>query len=329
MVPALTDEEVLRFVRDGFLLKRQLLDPALCARCRDRMWEVNEVPRLDRGDPNTWVGRFSEEEACADPGKYRSGFSWRSRAIGTEDLFLDLLPRNPRVLEIAEELLGAGTVQPSDSTGGVYAIMPLGPNTPRGRLTPHVDSSLESRERVSLVGLIDDIEPGGGGFGVWPGTVRDSPRPILQDFFSPVLSSRHSSLRHSYACCAVSSSGAACCMVISFLLSVRALQHRRCWHLLRPATHPLHQANKSTAGIAAREELKKAGKSYSPYTDDMLAELEAIKHSLAPVDCHGRAGDVVFYHSRLGHHAGQNYRYGCRVQIIRHARAISCDSVWR
>ena len=107
MVPALTDEEVLRFVRDGFLLKRQLLDPALCARCRDRMWEVNEVPRLDRGDPNTWVGRFSEEEAHADPGKYRSGFSWRSRAIGTEDLFLDLLPRNPRVLEIAEELLGA------------------------------------------------------------------------------------------------------------------------------------------------------------------------------------------------------------------------------
>jgi hypothetical protein len=103
-------------VREGFLLKRGLLDPVLMARCRDRMWEVNEVDRLERCRPASWVGQFSDEEACADVGRYRGGYGWRSRAIGTEELFLDLLPRNKAVLQIAEELLGAGTVASSEST---------------------------------------------------------------------------------------------------------------------------------------------------------------------------------------------------------------------
>lgn len=39
----LTDEEVARFVRDGYLLKRGLLDLQLCARAKDRMWDVNQA----------------------------------------------------------------------------------------------------------------------------------------------------------------------------------------------------------------------------------------------------------------------------------------------
>ena len=51
-----------------YLLKRGLLDPELCARARDRMWALNQVVRLDRAEPATWVGRFSDDEACPDNG---------------------------------------------------------------------------------------------------------------------------------------------------------------------------------------------------------------------------------------------------------------------
>jgi hypothetical protein len=32
------------------------------------MWALNQVVRLDRAEPATWVGRFSDDEACPDNG---------------------------------------------------------------------------------------------------------------------------------------------------------------------------------------------------------------------------------------------------------------------
>ena len=94
----LTDEEVRRFKRDGYLIKRGLLDPVLCATCRDLMWSLNDVPRIRRDDPATYIGRFTKEEENPDAGNLRTGFNWRSRSLGKEQPFLDLLPHNPKVL---------------------------------------------------------------------------------------------------------------------------------------------------------------------------------------------------------------------------------------
>ena len=150
---------------------RGLLDPELCRQARQRMWEVNEVPRCSPTDPDSWRAAFSADESSSDTGNFRSGFNWRSRSIGTEELFLKLLPHNPKVLAIADELMGPGTVAPCDSTGGVYAIMPRPPNVARSpNLGLHVDSHLESRERIGLVGYIADVKPNSGAFGVWPRT---------------------------------------------------------------------------------------------------------------------------------------------------------------
>jgi hypothetical protein len=113
--------------------------------------------------------------------------------------------------------------------------------------------------------------------------------------------------------------------------------HRRCWNLLRPSTDPLHQTNKT----AESERLRKANGG-GPWTDAMRAAFAEIKAGVTPVrpadkaggarpaargalmggggatqvDCHGRAGDVVFYHSRLGHHAGQNYSVNIRQAVL-------------
>ena len=53
----LTDAEIGRFKRDGYLQLRAVLDPALCAQARAVLWEHNVVPRLTR-DPTSRCVRF-------------------------------------------------------------------------------------------------------------------------------------------------------------------------------------------------------------------------------------------------------------------------------
>eukprot|EP01052_Picozoa_sp_SAG31_P017437 SAG31_NODE_1193_length_9454_cov_38.779156_1_plen_94_part_00 len=59
----LSTQQVQQFVRDGFLVLPAFLDPQLCGRARDEMWRVlnAHVPRLVRGDSNTW-GPFVGDE---------------------------------------------------------------------------------------------------------------------------------------------------------------------------------------------------------------------------------------------------------------------------
>ncbi len=40
---------------------------------------------------------------------------------------------------------------------------------------------------------------------------------------------------------------------------------------------------------------------------EYLEEVKAVEADTPPVDCHGEVGDVVFWHHRLGHMAGNNY----------------------
>jgi hypothetical protein len=181
---ALSDEDVRLWVRDGFLIKRGLLDPALCAAARERLWALNSLPRLRRDAPASWT-EFRTDEESDDPASLRRRYSWRARSCKQEELLLELLPRNRAVFSVAEELLGTGAVGFTPSgyysedlaggfseakTRGIYAIMPYDRQRPRTPLRLHNDSTLENRDRVSVVGYIDDVAPGGGGFAVWPGT---------------------------------------------------------------------------------------------------------------------------------------------------------------
>ncbi|MDE2728364.1 MAG: hypothetical protein OXI19_10080, partial [Gemmatimonadota bacterium] len=55
----LTDDDIRFFVREGYLVKRGVLDPELMARGRERMWS-NLPPPLEREKPETWIGPFPE-----------------------------------------------------------------------------------------------------------------------------------------------------------------------------------------------------------------------------------------------------------------------------
>ena len=56
-----------------------------------------------------------------------------------------------------------------NGTSGVYATFPMG-QRPKNRNSSHIDSSLDSRQRLSIAAYIDDVAPGGGSFMVWPGS---------------------------------------------------------------------------------------------------------------------------------------------------------------
>eukprot|EP01050_Picozoa_sp_SAG11_P014753 SAG11_NODE_1849_length_4169_cov_2.639312_1_plen_309_part_00 len=246
----LSDDEVGLWVRDGYLIKRGVLDPTLCSAARERLWELNQLPGRRREEPASWIGPFRSEEEANDAAVLRKNFSWRARACGREELLLNLLPRNRTVVAVVEALLGRGAAVPPERTRGIYAIMPHGERR-RTALRLHNDSTLESRERVSVVGYISDVGPGGGGFGVWPGT------------------------------------------------------HRSCWNKIdhwearcRSSGDPLGRLLQPLDAPA------------------LVAEWGRIVPQLHPVDCHGAAGDVIFYHSRLGHHAGQNYSRRIRQAVL-------------
>ena len=74
------------------------------------------------------------------------------------------------MLLVVRQLLGEGEVQEEDvRTRGVYCTMPYG-NKLKARNQSHVDSSLDSRQRIGVVTYIDNVAPGGGSFMVWPGS---------------------------------------------------------------------------------------------------------------------------------------------------------------
>ena len=71
----LSKEELMFFKREGYLVKRSVLDADLMARARDRLWE-GAAPSQKRDEPDSWVGPFKEEEENEDSQNRRKGFRW-------------------------------------------------------------------------------------------------------------------------------------------------------------------------------------------------------------------------------------------------------------
>ena len=144
-----------------------------------------------------------EHEINARDGKNESsvakGLGWTCRHVGGDEVFLDMLAR--ACFGAAEQLCGAGTLiypegrtqpganfahpganfrgvgSPGQAGRGVYAKMPPRLSDEERAATMdapitggHVDGWDGDRWRVSVNTTLDDVEPGGGAFSVWPGS---------------------------------------------------------------------------------------------------------------------------------------------------------------
>jgi hypothetical protein len=130
----LTREEIAHFKRDGYLIKRNVLDPVLCARARDVLWEQNLLPRFKRDEPSTWRGPFGygEEdtnayhaEAAPDSGGTRRTYRWHGHLpAGGDTLFVDLV--GGPTFTWAEQLLGEGETTAPRPPNGIHCTLPRG-----------------------------------------------------------------------------------------------------------------------------------------------------------------------------------------------------------
>ena len=157
----LSQEDILFFKEEGYLIKRKVMDPDPMARARGRLWD-NAPPELDANDPETWVGRL--EQYKDDRGNNRGGYGWKYREIGSEDWIVRMFPADPSIWGMAEQLLGSGALVAPERIRGIYCIMPEG-DAPERPMGCHTDGH---PFHLGVVGYIDDVPPKGGGFTVWP-----------------------------------------------------------------------------------------------------------------------------------------------------------------
>jgi hypothetical protein len=167
----LTSEEIEHFRTEGYLVLRRVLDPAGCERAVDRVWDL--LPkRFRRDSPFTWRGAVSHGE---DRRTLRQrggrvllrlaphGASPEDEAHPAEE-FARLLPRNPIVHSVAEEVLGHGEVADPQPPAGIYPIFPLW-SLRRRRPEAHVDRHVY---QLGALAYLEQVRPGGGAFTLWP-----------------------------------------------------------------------------------------------------------------------------------------------------------------
>eukprot|EP01051_Picozoa_sp_SAG22_P017662 SAG22_NODE_2781_length_2214_cov_3.133806_2_plen_492_part_00 len=205
--PPLSREEVAHFKEFGFVIKRGYLDPQQCAKARDWVWTNSHVAKtavgrsgrpMDRGDPSTWVGPFTEAEDV-DKDRYDTFGTeylrhnrWIVHQFGSTEAFIDVLPR--RMMGIAEQLTGKKMTQPVVGAptnkvrwgherggglhgAGMYATCPMVEGEGEGEQKRvdlydagiHVDGLACN---LGCVGYICDVPPDGGGFAIWPRSHR-------------------------------------------------------------------------------------------------------------------------------------------------------------
>ncbi len=188
----ISPEQISFFKDNGYLLIKNLLDPELCARVRDQMWEsLPSGSHLNRHDISTHVGPLKDKDFSDDVLNLRDGYRWQVREFGTDPLLVDLV-YNPRTCVIAEQLLGKGMLQPptvggmpmgsegsawpngpvdpaiGDGARGVYCTLPYGD---KARQPDHLHTDGHPFN-LGMVGLIHDVPQDGGGFKVWPKSHR-------------------------------------------------------------------------------------------------------------------------------------------------------------
>jgi hypothetical protein len=269
---ALSTEEIQQFITNGFLVKRNILDPKLCAAARDRLWAGNTSSHLRRDDPKTWLNGLPEADRQSTPDgtNDRTGdYGWRLRELSGDENMIDLLPR--RVFPWFEQLLGEGDVVTPEVTSSVADPDPRGSRLrgwpvwggkelrgmycvlPRGRKGASLSLADAARagahldpEPVHLVasGYVDKVPKDGGGIALFPG----SHRLLYEAEPSSADLARYSIL------------------------------------------HPPHPESGAAAFVLPQP----------PGLKDALADIE-------PFEFFGEEGDVILWHGRMFHSATPNY----------------------
>lgn len=159
----LTINEINFFKRNGYVVKRQILDPDLMDQAIKRSW--SELPTtFSPNEPGTWKGDVTDSCMTCSMIERRGVVKLRN-CLWSEEVILEMYPRNPTVFGIVEQLLGSGNVAQPMNIRGVYLNFPI-PEIPDN------NTNSQHYEKHSLqlgtTAYLDDVVPGGGEFVVYP-----------------------------------------------------------------------------------------------------------------------------------------------------------------
>ena len=303
-VAPLTENQIAQFKREGFLVLPEALDPVLCRQSRNEMWKSIQtyLPRIKREQPSTWPPIPGEESAKLkaqrplDGGDLYFGGSGHRFTVrnGAEELMLNLAPR--ALWTVAEQLLGQGTlVWPAglnqlgetvgpcfmcdDAVGGLVSHMGHEMGWPlKGTFSTERELQLPQTGPVWLNGQ--------GTRGLYC-TLPNSP-PSGADYRGAhsdgACYGRWRLQMSAYIDDVPPNSGG---------FTVWPGSHTRIW---KEQWKAFQAGEKHTDKHLA---VRNAG----GYNDPVIA---AIKADTQPFDCHGPAGTVVLWHTKILHIAGQN-----------------------
>ena len=201
----LSRAEVESFRETGYLIKRGLVPAELFVPIMDLWWRQPPIleANVSRQNPESWVGpgRFWPEENRWSlgqdwmgefdwpwPDDLRLGAEkgervgrlphkltndiandvWRWHGIGHDPYFVSVTSAHPNVLYMAEALMG-GPVKKPRRNRGIYSIFPKEPSQGESKLGPHMDANMTE---MSVVMYLEDVEPGSGGFTIYPGSAE-------------------------------------------------------------------------------------------------------------------------------------------------------------
>ncbi len=307
-VAPLTASQIAQFKRDGYLVLPAALDPELCRRAQDDMWEAigSHLPRMKRDDPSTWGPITDEEKARLTAEKpdiggepfVRGGGHRLTIRNGTDELLLNLGPR--ALWDVAGQLLGKGTVVwPAGVNDSGFSTGPcfMDDGAMEGlasHMGHHVDNFRDEATYTTQELRLPRTGPvwmnGQGTRGLyctlpnspspgpnWRGSHSDGPcygRPRVQ--FAAYIDDLPPA------------SGG---------FTVWPGSHSRIWEDQWKAFHEKGQTHTSQ-----REKMREAG-GYEFLPDPLFEEIKA---DTQPVDCHGPVGSVVLWHTKILHIPGQN-----------------------
>lgn len=163
----LDDDQRGFFARNGFLHVRGLIKPDTCSKLVDHTW--TRLPRdWQRDRPASWDGVVPDSCHTSDVRTRRGHLQFQKGDLLGHPVIEAAFASTAVGGELAQELIGHKLARMR--VRGLYCIVPLPPSVTLKGGRPHIES--HAAQLVALC-YLEDVEKGGGGLSVWPGSHRE------------------------------------------------------------------------------------------------------------------------------------------------------------
>lgn len=154
----ITQDEIEFFNENGYLIKRDMLDPTLISQCLDYYWR-SAPEGFHRDDPSTWQGEIWKNAFTRDRVAH-NGYDWKDFSLEETAYGNSLIAKNESIRDGVIQLSGAPIK--NAKCRGIFGVLPRAPG--RGF---HIDGPRIS-PFIGVTGYLGDVGPNAGNFTFYP-----------------------------------------------------------------------------------------------------------------------------------------------------------------